>query len=285
MEAAQARQTGVMRSSETPQDAAVSPELGATLARGEGPKDARRIRSLEIIAVLGVSLGMSALYAVLYLVRADLTVKGGIAQTTATVVSGPNTKLPWLDLADNLADALRGVFPALLALVLLSRDPGLRRVGLLPRRGLGDVGLGVGFFVLIGAPGLALVALSRHYGINASLSVVDLPDVWYRIPYLLIDAAQNGLLEEVVVVAYLITRLRQLNCPTVGAIAASALLRGTYHLYQGYGAFVGNVVMGVIFGAWFSKTQRVVPLVIAHFLLDAVSFIGYLYLAPRVSWL
>jgi membrane protease YdiL (CAAX protease family) len=245
----------------------------------------RRNRVLEIVAVLGVSLGMSAVYAILYLVRADLTVHGGISQTTATVVSGPNTKLVWLDLADNLADTLRGVFPALLAVVLLARQPGLRASGLLPQRKLSDLTVGVGLFIGIGVPGLALVVVSRHFGINASLNVVDLPDVWYRVPYLLIEAAQNGLLEEVVVVAYLMTRLRELRCQTGTAIAISALLRGSYHLYQGYGAFVGNVVMGAIFGAWFSKTGRAVPLIVAHFLLDAVSFVGYLYLAPRVNWL
>jgi membrane protease YdiL (CAAX protease family) len=45
------------------------------------------------------------------------------------------------------------------------------------------------------------------------------------------------------------------------------------------------MVMGLIFGYWFQRTRRVVPLVIAHFLLDAISFIGYLYLHDRISWI
>ena len=68
---------------------------------------------------------------------------------------------------------------------------------------------------------------------------------------------------------------------TVAAvIAASALLRGAYHLYQGVGAGFGNLAMGVIFAAWFLRTGRVWPLVIAHFLIDAVAFTGYPLVAP-----
>jgi membrane protease YdiL (CAAX protease family) len=62
-------------------------------------------------------------------------------------------------------------------------------------------------------------------------------------------------------------------------------LRGSYHLYQGYGGFIGNAVMGVLFGLWFQRTRRVWPLIVAHFLIDAASFVGYIYLHKHVSWI
>ena len=65
----------------------------------------------------------------------------------------------------------------------------------------------------------------------------------------------------------------------------SALIRGGYHLYQGIGGFVGNVVMGLIFGWLYTRTRRVMPLVVAHTILDIVSFVGYALLKPHVSWL
>ena len=74
-----------------------------------------------MLGVLGVSLGMSGIYALLYYVRAEITVEGGISGTTATVVAGPNTNYVWLDVLDNLADVLHGLAPAFLAVVLLSR--------------------------------------------------------------------------------------------------------------------------------------------------------------------
>ena len=61
--------------------------------------------------------------------------------------------------------------------------------------------------------------------------------------------------------------------------AALALLRGAYHLYQGIGPGVGNALMGVVFALVFLRVRRVMPLVIAHALLDAVGFVGYPLLA------
>jgi uncharacterized protein len=68
-------------------------------------------------------------------------------------------------------------------------------------------------------------------------------------------------------------------------IATSALLRGSYHLYQGFGGFVGNAVMGVIFAFFYLRTRRVLPLVIAHTVLDVVAFVGYTLLRDEISWL
>ncbi|MCU1658474.1 MAG: Membrane protease YdiL, protease family [Pseudonocardiales bacterium] len=242
---------------------------------------------LELLAVLGVSLGMSAIYALLYFIRAELTVSGGIGNTTATVVQGTRTVYPVLDLLDDLAGILNGLAPPLLALVLLARNPGGRGfgIGFDLRNKLAELAQGAGFAILIGVPGLFLVFMAHQLGLNASLNVVSFPDVWYRDPFLVLSAFQNGFAEEVVVVGYMITRLRQLGWSDTRAIAASATLRGSYHLYQGFGGFAGNLIMGIIFGWWFTRTRRVLPLVVAHFLIDAASFLGYVYLHGRISWI
>ncbi|HEX7537815.1 MAG TPA: type II CAAX endopeptidase family protein [Dermatophilaceae bacterium] len=245
-----------------------------------------RHRGVEVLAVLGVSLGMSGIYALLAYLKAELTVRGGISATTATVASGAKTAQMWLNIAYDLTGVVQGLMPVLLALLLLSRDPatagfaiGFRR----PTRT--DLLQGVGFTALIGIPGLILVWAAHQLGVSANLAVVDVPDTWYRVPLLLLQAAQNGLLEEVVVVGYLLTRLRQLGWSNGRALGASAVLRGSYHLYQGLGGFVGNMVMGLIFAWWFQRTKRVLPLVVAHFLLDVFAFIGFLYLRQHLSWI
>jgi membrane protease YdiL (CAAX protease family) len=89
-------------------------------------------------------------------------------------------------------------------------------------------------------------------------------------------ALESALVEEVIVVGYLTTRLQQLGLTAAAAVGASALLRGTYHLYQGWGGFAGNVALGLFFGAVFVRTRRTWPLVIAHFLLDVGAGVGYL---------
>jgi uncharacterized protein len=242
---------------------------------------------LELLAVLGVSLGMSGIYALLSLIRDEWTVQGGVGSATATVVSGTSSTYPLLDLLDDLAGIAHGLAPPLLALVLLARFPGGPGlgVGFDLRRWRIEALQGVGFLALIGIPGLALVYTAHVVGANASLQVVNFPDVWYRVPYLLLSAFQNGFSEEIIVVAYMLTRLRQCGWTKQRSLLASSLLRGSYHLYQGFGGFAGNFVMGLIFGTWFQRTNRVVPLVVAHFLLDAISFVGYVYLHDHVSWI
>jgi len=253
----------------------------------EAPPAVRERYGWEVVAVLAVSLGMSGVYALLSFVRDQVTVAGGIGNATHVVASGSSSSYPLLDLADDLADVLNGLAPALLAIVLLARTPAGRGlgVGLDLSRWRREAVQGTGFFALIGLPGLGLIYLASKLGVNANLDVVSFPDVWYRVPVLLLDAAQNGILEEIVVVAFMLTRLRQLGWTDQRALGASALLRGSYHLYQGLGGFAGNMVMGVIFGWWFQRTRRVLPLVIAHFLLDAASFVGYVYLSSHFSWI
>ncbi|MEO9139384.1 MAG: CPBP family intramembrane glutamic endopeptidase [Jatrophihabitans sp.] len=241
---------------------------------------------LEIVAVLGVSYGMSGLYSLLTLIRNEITVQGGVANTQVTVASGGQTRYELLDLLDSLADVLHGILPAFLAVVLLLRSPGGPGLGIgLGRLRLRELAQGAGFAALIGVPGIGLIYAARQFGLNAQIVASNFPDVWYRIPVLALDAFQNGAAEEIVVLAFLLTRLRQLGWTNQRALALEAVIRGSYHLYQGYGGFVGNAVMGLIFGWWFQRTRRVWPLIVAHTIIDAVSFIGYIYLKNHVSWL
>ena len=99
----------------------------------------------------------------------------------------------------------------------------------------------------------------------------------------MLSALQDGILEEVLVVGYLLTRLRLLGLGPVAAVAISAVLRGSYHLHQGFGPFLGNVIMGAAFGSLFVRWQRTNPMIIAHTLINAVAFIGYTLLAGHVS--
>jgi hypothetical protein len=246
---------------------------------------ARRGLRQELILVLLVSLGMSALYAIVDLIG-RLTAPAPLASQQAVLNGSQAPGRPWLDLALQLLGIVSAIIPAFLAIFLLARGgKSLESVGLDRRRGRADGAFGLGLACLIGIPGLGLVIAAHALGINAQIVAEDLPSIWWRYPVLLLSALQNGALEEIVVVAYLLTRLEQLGWRPGRALVASSALRGSYHLYQGFGGFVGNFVMGLIFGYFFQRTKRVVPLIIAHTLIDAVSFVGYALLRGHVSWL
>ena len=86
-------------------------------------------------------------------------------------------------------------------------------------------------------------------------------------------------------IGYLFTRLGQLGWRIPAILVTSAVVRGSYHLYQGWGGFAGNLIMGVVFGLIYLRWKRVMPLVVAHTLLDVAAFVGYALLAPHVGWL
>jgi membrane protease YdiL (CAAX protease family) len=240
----------------------------------------------EILLVLGVSLGASAIHSVLDIIN-RLTLVAKLSQQTATINNSVTPGRPWLDLSYQLLRAVVLVVPALLALHLLHRDraDAFSEVGLDRRRPWFDLGTGAGLAAVIGLPGLGLYVAAREFGINTVVAPANLSEAWWNLPVLILLAAGNGFLEEIVVVAYLTTRLRDLGWGTVQVVAASALLRGSYHLYQGFGGFIGNAIMGVVFALFFLRTRRVVPLIIAHTLLDVVAFVGYTLLRDHVSWL
>ena len=243
----------------------------------------RRTRA-EVWIVLGLSLGQSAVYAVISLI-AHLT-RGPLRDATATLNRSQSDR-EWLDLTLQLVGIGFALVPVALALYLLSLDrdqPGpLRRLGLDGHRPRRDVAAGCLLALVIGLPGAGLYALGRSLGVTAD--VVPVPDTtyWWTVPVLILAAVQNAALEEIVVVGYLMTRLRELRWGPWVVLVTSALLRGAYHLYQGFGQAAGNVVMGLVFGYWFQRTGRVLPLVIAHTLLDVVTFVGYLALADELG--
>jgi membrane protease YdiL (CAAX protease family) len=246
----------------------------------------RRTLRTEVLLVLGVSLGYSALYAFVTLLG-RLTASKALAQQTANLNGSQAPGRPWLDLFLQLLSIGFGVVPALLAVHLLGRDheSATGQIGLRPRRWRWDLGVGAGLAALIGIPGLGLYIAARALGINANVVPESLPHVWWAIPVLLLSAAQNAVLEEVIVVGYLITRLRQFGWTLPAVIITSALLRGSYHLYQGFGGFIGNAVMGVIFAAFYLRFRRVGPLIVAHTVIDSVTFVGYLLLHNHLWFL
>lgn len=242
------------------------------------PYDApgRRRLVIEIWIVLGLSLARSGVYAVIVLLD-RLTAPTDLGHQTATLNASQAADRPWLEVLYQLYHLTFALVPVALALYLLAPTMrrAARRMGLDWSRPWRDLGVGVALAAAIGIPGILFYALGRSLGLTVQVQPSGLDTTWWTVPLLLAAAAQAGLLEEVIAVGYLSERLRDLRWQVPAIIAASALLRGSYHLYQGFGPFLGNVAMGVVFALWYQRTRRVMPLVMAHALMDAVVFVGY----------
>ena len=151
----------------------------------------------------------------------------------------------------------------------------LHRIGL-DFRGFGrDILRGLLLAAVIGIPGLGLYALGRALELTVAVRASPLDPSWWTIPLLVLAALRAGLTEEVIFIGYLFDRLRRLGWGWWTIILSTAALRGAYHAYQGFGAIVGNVAMGIVFGWCYRRWGRVMPLVLAHTILDVVAFVGY----------
>jgi len=241
------------------------------------PPSTSRLRG-EILIVLALSLGMSALYAIVGFSR-RLSIETPLNEQQATI----NRSLAdesIFDLVYQLLGSASAWAPVLLVGFLLwsSQKPHLGALGWSAPR-WPDLWWGVGLAALIGIPGLGVYVAGVQSGLTVQVVPTALEQYWWTIPVLLLRALTAGVVEETIAVGYLYRRLSQLAWSPVAIILTQAILRGAYHLYQGAGAFVGNVAMSLIFGWYYHRTGRLAPLIAAHTLIDAVAFVGY----PLVS--
>jgi membrane protease YdiL (CAAX protease family) len=223
-----------------------------------------------------VSLGASAIYSLLSLLR-KLTSEQGLAGSTATI-NRPLAEVEWLDFISQLASITLSLVPVVLALYFLRLD-GIS-IGLIPKAK--DLLLGVGLPVLIGIPGIGLYVLAVQLGLTAKVIPSALEDYWWTPLILFLAALRAGLQEEVIAVAFLAKKL-QLIRPEITVLAVvliSSAFRASYHLYQGFSAFIGNFIMGLVFAYLFFRVKRVAPLVIAHTIMNTAVFIGFPLVAP-----
>jgi membrane protease YdiL (CAAX protease family) len=252
---------------------------------GESSSVTRTVIWAEVVLVLAVSLGRSAVYAIVNLI-ASWSATGPLSQRQAVMIESLAPGRAWLDLVLQLLALVFAVVPAALVGYLLIRDGvDLRVVWWDPRRLGTDTARGLVLAAVVGGTGLLLYLVTFRWGLDLQVIPENLPAVWWRVPVLVLAAAQNAVLEEVVVLGYLVPRLDQLGLNRTFGVCLAALLRGSYHLYQGLGGFAGNVAMGLLFGSLYTRWRRITPMLLAHTILDIAAFVGFALLARHQTWL
>lgn len=225
----------------------------------------------EVLVVLSLSLLASAASAILSLFEAPIA---GV-----TVAAAPQSPL----FGRQLLGFVFGLAPALLVVHLVRRSgEGVAAIGLAPDRPGRDLASGAALFAVVGLAGLGLYLAAVELELNRFVIPAPPPDHWWTYPAVFMHAIEAAVVEEVIVLGYLVTRVQQMGGSARAAIGTSAVLRGAYHLYQGWGGFLGNLLMGVVFGWLFTRTRRTWPFVVAHFLLDVAAAVGWLLFRERL---
>jgi hypothetical protein len=185
-----------------------------------------RLLRWEVFTVFALSLGASGLNALLSLIG-SLLAPQPLASQHALLV-GSLAANSWLDLVLQLVGIAEALMPVVLVFYLMARSGEPPSVmGLDAREPGRDLLRGAVLAAVIGGAGLALYLAAYHAGAELNVVPESLPAVWWRIPVLLLSALHDGLLEEILVIGYLLRRLDQLGWTPWKAILFAAVLRGS----------------------------------------------------------
>ena len=213
------------------------------------PDPGRARPGFEILLVLGVSLGQSAVYSILSIIeKLTRNVAAQPADHLDERIGRPRPAVARPVLPDGRHRLPAGAGAAGALSAAAHRDR--RRIGFDLRRLRRRPGLGIRRWPPASAsPGLAFYFAARALGLNTNVAAGEpRPE--------LVDGSRAGRPRRHERrpgrgrdVGFWFVRTRQLGWPLVGGGAEfSAVVRGSYHLYQGFGGFVGNLVMGLVFG-------------------------------------
>jgi len=127
------------------------------------------------------------------------------------------------------------------------------------------------------AGGLATVALAN----GNALAQPAHKDASYLI-YAMAASLTAGVVEETVVLAFVVTTLRQAGRPLPEVFLVAVALRCSYHDYYGLGV-IGIAVWAAVFVWLFLRTGSVLPLIIVHAVWDANIFLGQRWHAVQIG--
>ena len=115
--------------------------------------------------------------------------------------------------------------------------------------------------------GLNLLNGASAESISYSIHISAVPLILYSI--------FNPLFEELILVGYVVTAIRK-KYGLISCLILSAGFRLSFHLYQGPIILLSILPMGIIFTIYFWHKRSILPLIIAHGLMDFLSFFVFM---------
>jgi membrane protease YdiL (CAAX protease family) len=175
---------------------------------------------------------------------------------------------------------------AVLVTVLLSARRGIRPQWLgfgWPRKRNGRPGAAQSLRIAVWAISALLVggAVTGVLAMGHKLGQPAHQDTSY-VMYTLVASLTAGIVEETVVLAFVVTTLRQARRPLPEIVLVAVLLRCSYHDYYGLGV-VGIALWAAVFVWLFLRAGSVLPLIVVHVLWDTAIFLGQRWHAVEIA--
>jgi len=114
---------------------------------------------------------------------------------------------------------------------------------------------------------LNIISSGSSESISYSIDVSTLP--------LILFSVFNPLFEEFILVGYVVTAIRK-KFGLISCLILSVGFRLSFHIYQGPIILLSILPMGILFTIYFWHKRSVIPLIIAHGLMDFLSFFVFM---------
>jgi len=238
----------------------------------------RRLYGWETLVVLSIFPLGSTIAAVTYLL---MHVTTGVEYSNGSMVIAGE---PGLSLTLSIGIVLSEFAAAALVVFLLVRNgEGVESIGLAGHRFRRDLALVLPVWVLVQwipqAVGSALVTglhLPRYTVVGPALPAAF-------VVVAILKSLQAAVVEEIVVLGYLVRRLEQRGWSATTVVVIAVLVRVSYHLYYGPGVLpiVLWALATVLVYRWL---RRLLPFIVCHFVWDAGIAIGAYSHATAVAF-
>lgn len=223
----------------------------------------RRLYGWETWVVLSIFPLGSAIAAITYLLMRITT--GVEFSNGSMVIAGE----PGLSLTLSIAIVISEFAAAGLVVFLLIRNgEGMPSIGLAGHRFRKDLALVLPVWILVqvipqqvGSSILVAAHIQRY-----SVMTSDVPIAFVAVA--LLKSLQAAVVEEIVVLGYLVRRLEQRGWPATAVVIVAVLVRVSYHLYYGPGV-LPIVLWATATVLMYRRIRRLLPFIICHFAWDA----------------
>jgi membrane protease YdiL (CAAX protease family) len=226
----------------------------------------RRVQGIELLIVLAIFPLGSTYQAVVDLIE---RIQAGFSIPSHTI---PPLRGAWLEFSfGSFVEILQLGSVFLVWYLLVRSDEGLGGINLGLRRWRMDLAFLLPIFIVVQwlpiVAGTHILSATNLHGFFLLPSSGPLP-LSLLTSFQVIQGLVAGILEEIVILGYLVRRLEQRGFGIAAVVAIDVLVRVSYHLYYGWNV-IPIACWALVSVLVYLRVRRLLPFIICHFVWDA----------------